>query len=123
MSFISKSSFQKSGSRCSKEDYVQIPTQRSRIPRFRPDGLVMILYAHQCLEDSNSSRLHPSGRHGNTSGHSSEFNKKSDFLLRYIYGKTTASVQTTRQHRPDVVLDKTRRGEELQPSGRQGNTV
>jgi len=45
------------------------------------------------------------------------------FLHRHIYGKTTASVRTTRQHRPDEVHNKARRGEELQPFGRQGNTV
>jgi hypothetical protein len=50
-----------------KEDSVQIPTQRSRIPRFRPDGPVMCSDAHQCLEDSQCSNVHPSGRHGNTS--------------------------------------------------------
>jgi len=33
------------------------------------------------------------------------------------------SVRATGQHRPDEVLNKARRGEELQPSGRQGNTV
>jgi hypothetical protein len=35
---------------------------------FRPD-------AHQCLEASNSSRLHPSGCNGKSSGCSSEFEK------------------------------------------------
>jgi hypothetical protein len=35
---------------------------------FRPD-------AHQCLEASNSSRLHPSERIGKSSGRSSEFEK------------------------------------------------
>jgi hypothetical protein len=35
---------------------------------FRPD-------AHQCLEASNSSRLHPSGRNGKSFGCSSEFEK------------------------------------------------
>jgi hypothetical protein len=35
---------------------------------FRPD-------AHQCLEASNSSRLHPSGRNGKSSRRSSEFEK------------------------------------------------
>jgi hypothetical protein len=35
---------------------------------FRPDS-------HQCLEASNSSRLHPSGRNGKSSGRSSEFEK------------------------------------------------
>jgi hypothetical protein len=33
------------------------------------------LNAHQCLEASNSSRLHPSGRNGKLSGRSSEFEK------------------------------------------------
>jgi hypothetical protein len=63
------------------------------------------------------SRSHPSGHHGNTSGRSSEFDKKLDFLHRYRYGKTAASVRTTGQHRLDAILDKARRGEELQPSG------
>jgi hypothetical protein len=35
---------------------------------FHPD-------AHQCLEAWNSSRLHPSGRNGKSSGRSSEFEK------------------------------------------------
>jgi hypothetical protein len=123
MPFISDSPFHKSGSRCSKEDSVQIPSQRSRIPSFHPDGPIMHPDAHQCLEDSNNSRLHPSVRHGNTFGHSSEFNKKSNFLLTHKYGKTAASIWTTRQHRPDTILDKARRGEELQPSEQQGNTI
>jgi len=37
------------------------------------------LDAHQCLEASNSSRLHPSGRNGKSSRHSSEFGKISVF--------------------------------------------
>jgi len=51
------------------------------------------------------------------------FDKKSDFLLRHRYGKTTASIKTSGLHCPDAILDKARRGEEMQPSGRQGNTV
>jgi hypothetical protein len=35
---------------------------------FRPD-------AHQCLETSNYSRLHPFGCNGKSSGHSSDFEK------------------------------------------------
>jgi hypothetical protein len=123
MPFISESSFQKSGPRCSKEDFLQILTQRSQIPRFCPDGPVMRPDTHQCLEDSNNLRLHPSGCHGNTFECSLEFDKKSDFLHRHRYGKKTASVQTTGQHHLDAILDKARRGEELQPSGRQSNTV
>jgi hypothetical protein len=123
MPFISECSFQKSGSKCSKEDSVESPSQRSRIPRFHLDGPVMCPNAHQCLDILNSSRFHPSRCHGNTSGHSWEFDEKLDFLLRHRYGKTVAFVQTTGQHHPDAILDKKRRGEELQPSGRQGNTV
>jgi hypothetical protein len=48
---------------------------------------------HQCPEVSNCSRLHSFGRLSNTSGHSLEFNKKSDFLLSHRYGKTVASVR------------------------------
>jgi hypothetical protein len=39
---------------------------------FRPN-------AHQCLEASNSSRLHPFGRNGKSSGRSSEFEKNPVF--------------------------------------------
>jgi len=106
-----------------KEDTVQIPTQKSRIPSFFLDDPVMRPDAHQCPEVSNRSRLHPSGCCGNVSVRSSEFNKKSDFLLKQRYGKTAASVRMTGQHRSDAILDKARCGEELQPSRRQGNTV
>jgi hypothetical protein len=99
MPFISESSFQKSSSRCSKENSVHIPSQRSQIPRFHLDSPDMCPDAHQCLEDSNNSKLHLSGRNGNTSARSSEFDKKSDFLHRHRYGK------------------------QLHPSGQQGNTV
>jgi hypothetical protein len=61
-----------------------------RFPISRPDDVVFRLDAHQsatsvwttrsfspdahqCLEASNSSRLHPSGRNGKSSGRSSEF--------------------------------------------------
>jgi len=106
-----------------KEDSVQIPSQRSRIPSFRPDGPVMHPNAHQCPEVLNCSKLHPSGRLSNASGRSSVFGKKSDFLLRHRYEKTVASVRMSGLHHPDAILDKASRGEELQPSGRQGNTV
>jgi hypothetical protein len=78
-----------------KEDYVQIPTQRSRIPSFRSDGPVMRSDAHQCLEDLNISRFHSSERHGNTLGCHSEFEKFSDFLCRHVYEKTAVSVWTS----------------------------
>jgi hypothetical protein len=45
------------------------------------------------------------------------------FPSKHRYGKTVATVRTTSLHRLDSILDKARHGEELQPSGRQGNTV
>jgi hypothetical protein len=71
---------------------------------FRPD-------AHQCLEASNSSRWHPSGRNGKSSGCSSEFEKipmfqriRSDAIQcltsirvstsRHSYGKMPMIVRT-----------------------------
>jgi hypothetical protein len=77
-----------------KEDSVQVPIQRSRIPSFRLDNPIMLPDAHQCPEVSNCSRLHPFGHLSNVSGHSSMFDKKSDFLLRHRYGKTAATVRT-----------------------------
>jgi hypothetical protein len=49
--------------------------------------------------------------------------KKSYFLLRHRYGKTAAYVWASGLYHPDAILDKARRAEELQVSGRQGNTV
>jgi hypothetical protein len=83
----------------------------------------MRLDAHQCPEVLNYSSLHPSGRLSNAYERLSVFNKKSVFLLRHRYGKTVASVQTSSLHRPDAILDKGRRGEELQSSERHGNTI
>jgi len=80
---------------------VQIPSQRSRIPSFCPD-------VHQCPEVLNCSRLHPSIHLSNAFGRSSVFNKKSNFLLRHKYRKTTLSVRTTGQHRLDAIFDKAR---------------
>jgi hypothetical protein len=54
----------------------------------------------------NSSRLHSSGRHGNMSGRSSEFEKIPEFLCRHKLGRQPASVRTTGQRCPDAFLDK-----------------
>jgi len=119
-----------------QEDSVQIPTQRSQILCFHPDDLVKrpvahqlatsvrttwqyCLDTHQCLEASNISSLHLSGRHGNMSGRYLEFKKISAlqrihpnevvipsrwqleleenyvFLRRHRYGKTAATIWTT----------------------------
>jgi hypothetical protein len=50
--------------------------------------------AHQCLEASNSSRLHPSGRNGKLSGRSLEFKK---------IQCSSASVRTMWLYRPDAI--------------------
>jgi len=97
---------------------VQIPTQRSRILSFHPEGPIMRPDAHQYLEDSQYSNVHPSRRHGNTSGRTLEFNKYSDFLHRHVYEKTAASIRAIGQHRLDEVFNKARHGKELQPSRR-----
>jgi hypothetical protein len=124
MPYISKKLFQ-----VFKKDSMQISTQRSRIPCLCLDGPVMHPDAQQCREASNSSRLHPFGHHGNTSGCSSEFEKIPTFLCRHGVGRQlapvwmlgqhhldteildkeiacihSASVQTTGQHRPDAAL-------------------
>jgi len=55
----------------------------------------------------NSARLHPSGRHGNTSGCSSDFVKILAFLCRHGVGRQLALVWMTRQHCPNAeILDK-----------------
>lgn len=52
----------------SRPDAHQSATSVRTTRSFRPD-------VHQCLEASNNSRLHPSGRNGKSSGRSSEFEK------------------------------------------------
>jgi hypothetical protein len=75
-----------------QEDSMQNSNQSDEFPCIRPDDVVFRPDAHQsatsiwttrtfrpnarqCLEASNSSRLHPSGRNGKASGRSSEFEK------------------------------------------------
>jgi hypothetical protein len=101
-----------------KKDYVQIPTQRSRIPRFRLDGPIMRPDAHQCPKVLNSSRLHPSGRHDNASWHASEFDKKLNFLLKHRYGKTAESIRTLSLIRQDVEKNCNCSDVRATPSGR-----
>jgi hypothetical protein len=79
-----------------KEDFAQIPTQRSRIPSirlnvpvYRPDAhqsatsvltiRTFRLDPHKCLEALNCSRLHPSRRNSKSSERSSEFEKNPAF--------------------------------------------
>jgi hypothetical protein len=67
------------------KDLFRVPVSRPDNVVFRPDAHQLAtsvrkttsfrLDAHQFLEASNSSRLHPSGRNGKSSGRSSEFEK------------------------------------------------
>jgi len=130
MPYFPEYSFQKSVSKCSKKilcrfQLREVGSQASvrSSPVKRPDAhqsatSVRTTWqycpdAHQCLEDSNRSRLHPSRC-------SSEFDKKSNFLHRHRYGKIATSIQMTGKHRSDAILDKAIRGEELQPSWTSG---
>jgi hypothetical protein len=87
-----------------KEDSAQIPTQRSRIPSFRPDGPVMHPDAHISVKEPNSLRLHPPGCHDNTSRRTSGFKKIPAFLHRHRVGRQLAPVQTLGQHRSDTKI-------------------
>jgi hypothetical protein len=107
MSQASRKLFQKF-----QKDFVQIPTQKSQILRFRPDDLVMHLCAHQCQEASNNLRLHPFKRHANTFERSSKFEKIPAFLRRHELRRQL----TTGQHHPDAVLLWQLRVDKVQPS-------
>jgi hypothetical protein len=85
--------------------------------------------AHQCLETSNCSRFHPSGRHGKSPGRYSEFEMNPAFKCihpddvtipsRRRYEKTATIVWTMWKSRPDAILDKASHTEKVQPPGRQ----
>jgi hypothetical protein len=96
---------------------------------FRPD-------AHQCLDASNSSRFHPYGRNGKSSGSSSEFEKIPVFqrirpdaiqcltsirvsTSRHSYGKTAATVRAMSDPVWTMSSIRQERAYQVQPSGRQ----
>jgi hypothetical protein len=54
----------------------------------------------------NSSRVYPSGRHGNMSRRSLEFEKIPAFLCTHGLGRHLAPVRTNGQHCLDEILDK-----------------
>jgi hypothetical protein len=77
---------------CSSRRFCEVFKDLFRFPVSRPDDVVFrpdahqsvksvrttrsfLPDAHQCQEAFNSSRLHPSGRNGKSSGRSSEFKK------------------------------------------------
>jgi hypothetical protein len=83
---------------CSLRRFYEVFKDLFRFPVSRPDDVVFRPDAHQsatsirtmrsfhpdthqCLEASNSSRLHPFGRNGKSSGRSSEFEKIPVFQL------------------------------------------
>jgi len=86
------------------KDLFQFPISRPDDVVFRPDTHQSATsirttrsfhsVTHQCLEASNSSRLHPSGRNGKSSGRYSELRKSQCF---------SASVRTTWLYRPDAI--------------------
>jgi hypothetical protein len=99
-----------------KEDYVQFPSQKSQIPRFRPDSLVMRPDAHQCLLFKLAS-VRTSQQHVRTL-----------FRVREESCFLSASVRTTWQYFSDASQCSTSKriffadidmGRQLQPSGRQ----
>jgi hypothetical protein len=91
--------------------------------------------AHQCLEASNSSRLHPSERNGKSPGRSSEFKKIPVFQCirpdaiqcltsikvsasRHSYGRTAATVLTMCDPVRTIFSIRQERAYQVQPSGR-----
>jgi hypothetical protein len=59
------------------------------------------------VKKPNSSKLHLSGRHGNTLGCSSEFEKIPAFLRRHGVGRQLALIWTLGQYNPDAeILEK-----------------
>jgi len=93
------------GSQDSVRTLISQATSIQTTRTFRPDS-------HQYREVSNNSRLHMSGRHGNTFRCSSEFQKNS--MFKYI----SESVRTKWLFRPDAILNNASRAEDVQPSGR-----
>jgi hypothetical protein len=101
--------------------------------------------AHQCLEASNSSRLHPSGRNGKSSGRYSEFEKNPalkcicpddvaissgrhsvfdkhwGFCLKTQLWEDGYNLPDDVWSRPDDVLHKASRAYKVHPSGSQSS--
>jgi hypothetical protein len=58
-----------------QEDSMQNSNHSVQFPCIRSDDVVFRPDAHQCLEASNSSKLHLAGCNGKSFGRSSEFEK------------------------------------------------
>jgi len=102
MPFISESLFQKCASRSSKKILCKF--------QFREVGpQASVRTAQSCIQTPISVQkfrtvqgcIRPDVSTTQHARRSLVFNKKSNFLLKHRYGKTAASIQMTRQHRPD----------------------
>lgn len=117
---------------------MQIPTHRSQIPSFcpddskkRPDSHQLAtsvqmtwqycLDAHQCLETSNCSRLHPSGRHGNTIWMPLSVQTAMGFLSKTQIWEDSCNRLEYMDSRPDALIHKACRAFKIQTSGRQSS--
>jgi hypothetical protein len=89
-----------------KEDSVQIPTQKSQIHCSVRTAKSCIWTPISVEKLLNSTSVHLSGCHGNTSGRFLEFEKIPVFLYRHRLGKQFASIRMTGKHSPDEILDK-----------------
>jgi hypothetical protein len=99
MPYISKSSLQKSCSRCSRKILCKF--------QLKEVGSQDSVRTPNSVKKPNSSKLHSSKRHGNTSEHTSEFKKILAFLRRHGVGRQLAPVRTLGQYRRDAeILDK-----------------
>jgi hypothetical protein len=106
MPYISESSLQKSFSRCSRKILCRFQLREIG----SQDSVWMAqscVWTPICVKKPNNSKLHPSGRHGNTFGHTSDFKKIPVFLHRHGVGRQLSPAQMPGQHRLDVeILDK-----------------
>jgi hypothetical protein len=62
-----------------KKTMCRIQDNEVQVPCIRLDDVIFRSDAHQCLQTSNCSRLHPSERNGKSSDHFSEFEKNPAF--------------------------------------------
>jgi hypothetical protein len=94
----------------------------NQIPRFCLDDPVMRPDAHQCLlyKLATCPDALQSSRRIQFSSASVRTPVSARQVKRF---PSQTQIWEDNCNRPNAILDKTRRGEELQPSGRQGNTV
>jgi len=141
--FISESSFQKCASQSLKKILCSFQVRRNRIPTSCPDGPVMRPDAHQCLlfklayvrtfqqhvrtlfkvRAKSSVQVHPSGGRGCTIRTLVSVRQVKGFPSQTQIWEDSCNRRTSGLRRLDAIHIKAKCGEELQPSGHQGNTV